>query len=89
MPRVVFTDNLQRHVNCPPCEVNGPTVRAALDAYFSQFPGVRGYILDEHGAVRPHIIIFADGLPLRDRGTLSDAVGPSDEVYVMQALSGG
>jgi hypothetical protein len=39
--------------------------------------------------VRHHIAIFVDGQLLRDRIHLTDAVSPSSEVYVMQALSGG
>ena len=89
MPRVQFTANLERHVDCPPREVSGATVRDALDAYFAAFPKVRGYVLDDRGAVRRHVTIFAGGVPIRDRDTLSDAVGANDEVYVMQALSGG
>ena len=89
MPRVVFTQNLQRHVDCPPCEVEADTVRAALDAAMLQRPKLRGYVLDEHGALRRHMNVFVAGEPIRDRVALSDAVGMDDEVYVMQALSGG
>ena len=89
MPRVVFTPNLQRHVRCPPCEVAGATVGEVLAAVFSQHPGARGYVLDEHGAVRKHMVVFVDGAQIRDRASLSDPVGPGGEVYVMQALSGG
>jgi len=32
--------------------VGGTTVREALDLYFEAFPAVRGYVLDERGAVR-------------------------------------
>jgi len=45
--------------------------------------------LDEHGAVRKHMVIFIDGTMIRDRMTLTDPVTPSSEIYVMQALSGG
>jgi hypothetical protein len=33
--------------------------------------------------------VFVDGMQIRDRTALHDAVGPSAEIYVMQALSGG
>lgn len=89
MPRVNFTANLQRHVACPPCDVEGDTVKAALDRYFDQYPQARGYVLDERGAVRPHVTVFVAGAPVRDRATLSDAVTQDGEIYVMQALSGG
>jgi molybdopterin synthase sulfur carrier subunit len=89
MPRVVFTENLQRHVECPPREVEGGTVREVLDAVFATNDRARGYVLDEHGGVRKHMVVFVNGEMVRDRTTLSDAVPADAEVYVMQALSGG
>lgn len=89
MPRVVFTDNIQRHVACPPVDVDGTTVREVLDAVFAQNPRARGYVVDEHGAVRKHMIIFVNGTMIGDRVTLADPVESNAEIYVMQALSGG
>ncbi|MEY2959968.1 MAG: hypothetical protein RLZZ01_2536 [Actinomycetota bacterium] len=87
--RVVFTANLQRHVPCPPTEVDAVDVRGALDAVFVATPRLRGYVLDERGALRKHMSVFVDGEQLRDRLGLTDEVGPTSEIYVMQALSGG
>lgn len=89
MPRVVFTENIQRHVACPPTEVAGGTVREVLDAVFTANDRARGYVLDEHGAVRKHMVIFVDGVMIHDRQSLGDPVRQGSEVYVMQALSGG
>jgi hypothetical protein len=89
MPRVVFTENLQRHVACPAVDVSGSTVREVLEAVFATNDGVRSYVLDEHGAVRKHMVIFVNGEMIRDRQQLSDLVPAYAEVYVMQALSGG
>lgn len=89
MARVVFTANLQRHVPCPPSTVDGRTVGEALDHVFEENPRLRGYVVDERGALRRHMTIFVDGDLITDRKTLSDAVGPQSEIYVMQALSGG
>ena len=90
MPRVSFTDNLQRHVKCPPIEVeSAATVQEALELAFATNPEVRPYILDEHGRLRQHMNIFVDGRMIQDRETLSDAVPEDAEIYVMQALSGG
>src|SRR5687768_2569497 len=61
MPRVVFTRNLQRHVLCPPAEAPGRTVREVLDAVFGANGQARGYVLDEQGALRKHMIIFVNG----------------------------
>lgn len=74
---------------CPPAKVPGGTVREALEAYFVDHPRVRGYVLDEQGRLRQHVVIFVNGSQLRDRSKLSDPVPPDAELYVMQALSGG
>ena len=46
-------------------------------------------MLDERGAVRQHVTIFVDDVPIRDRATLTDPVGDDTEIFVLQALSGG
>ncbi|MBX3394594.1 MAG: MoaD/ThiS family protein [Phycisphaerae bacterium] len=89
MARVSFTQNIQRHVNCPPCDVEGRTVREVLDRVFIENERARGYVLDEHGDLRSHMVIFVDGRTVKDRRSLSDPVGPDSAVCVMQALSGG
>ena len=89
MAKVVFTDNIQRHVPCPPASAVGATVRDVLDAYFQNNPRARGYGLDERGALRKHMNIFVDGEGIADRDRLSDPVAGESEIYVMQALSGG
>jgi hypothetical protein len=89
MPRVIFTGNLQRHVSCPPCVVIGATAREALEGAFVLYPKARGYVLDEHGALRHHMVVFVDGRAVSDRRGLCDAVTEAGEVWVMQALSGG
>jgi molybdopterin converting factor small subunit len=89
MPRVVFTSNLQRHVNCPETQVAAGTVHSALAQVFAAQPQARGYVLDEQGHLRKHVVVFVDGQRVRDREGLSDTVHDSSEVYVMQALTGG
>jgi molybdopterin converting factor small subunit len=89
VPTVHFTTNLQRHVSCPAVTVDGATVAECLEQVFAANPRARGYVLDEHGAVRRHMNVFVDNEQIRDRQGLSDAVVPESEIYVMQALSGG
>jgi hypothetical protein len=89
MARIVFTHNLQRHVACPPTEVEGGTVREVLDRVFAANPQARGYVLDDQGALRHHMMVFVNGEQIHDRVELSDPVPASAEVYVIQALSGG
>lgn len=89
MAKVAFTANIQRHVACPETEAAGATVREVLEAVFAANPQARGYVLDDQGALRRHMIVFLDGVPIRDRARLSEPVGPDSRVYVFQALSGG
>jgi hypothetical protein len=89
MARVIFTPNLQRHVACPEAEAPGTSVREVLDAVFADNARARGYVLDDQSGLRKHMAIFVDGKPLQDRTHLSDPVGESTRIFVMQALSGG
>jgi hypothetical protein len=89
MPRIAFTPNLQRHVHAPSQTVAGATVHAALEAVFAANPVLRGYVLDDQGALRKHVVVFVDDVRVRDRVGLSDAVRRDSEIFVMQALSGG
>jgi molybdopterin synthase sulfur carrier subunit len=89
MIRVNFTQNIQRHVSCPPTHVAGETVREVLDAVFAMNARARGYVLDDQGALRTHMQIFINGDQIHDREQLSDPVPSDCEVYVFQALSGG
>lgn len=89
MAHVEFTQNIQRHVACAPMQRPGSSVREVLDAVFAEAGRLRGYVLDDRGEVRKHIVIFVDGKPIRDRVALTDPVGASSRIHVMQALSGG
>ncbi|MDX2287607.1 MAG: MoaD/ThiS family protein [Hyphomicrobiaceae bacterium] len=89
MPRVAFTQNIQRHVDCPETVVSGATVREVLDALFAANPRARGYVLDDQGGLRRHMTIFLGGRLIVDRSGLSDPVGEDDTLYIFQALSGG
>lgn len=70
-------------------QVAGDDVEQVLQAVFAQHPGLRGYVLDEHGVVRHHVAVFVDGQALIDKRDLRQPVTAQAEVYVMQALSGG
>ena len=89
MAKIAFTQHLQTHVDAPCAEVAGSTVREALDQVLAVNPRLRGYVLDDAGAVRKHIAVFLDGESVHDRTGLSDPLPPDGEIFVMQALSGG
>ena len=89
MPRIEFTRQLNRHLQCPAMDVEVSTLREALDQVFDVNPQLRGYVLDDQGSVRKHVAIFIDGQLLRQRDDLDFPVGADTRIYVMQALSGG
>jgi molybdopterin synthase sulfur carrier subunit len=89
MATVSFTSALQRFLPAPSAQVEGGTVGAALAAVFASRPALRGYVLDDQGALRRHVAVYVNGEPVRDRVCLTDPVGSHDEIYVFQALSGG
>lgn len=89
MARVSFTANLERHVRTTTGDYAGATVREVLDQVFSSHQLLRDYVVDEHGALRKHMLVFVNGQRIADRMNLSDPVPPGGEVYVAQALSGG
>ncbi len=70
-------------------DVPGASLDEALDGVFARFPNLRGYVLDEHGAVRHHVAVFVDGTAIADKRRPHQALGDLSEIYVMQALSGG
>jgi molybdopterin converting factor small subunit len=67
-------------------EAQGATVGELLMDLERRYPGIRFRMIDEQDAVRPHIRIFANAEQVRDLGT---PLRPSDEVQILQALSGG
>jgi sulfur carrier protein ThiS len=50
---------------------------------------VRGYLTDERGVLRHHVVVFVNGAAVTDKRTLAEPVPTDGEVYVFQALSGG
>jgi sulfur carrier protein ThiS len=89
LPRVVFTRQLERFLEAPSATVEGATLSEALAAVFAARPVLRGYVLDDQGALRRHVAVYINGQPAKDRAGLGDRVGPDDEIYVFQALTGG
>ena len=67
----------------------GSTVRELLDDVFAAHPTLRGYVVDEHGALRHHVVAFVNDEPVRDKRGLAEPVPADAQVYVFQALSGG
>lgn len=70
-------------------DVAATRVDEALQALFDRHPTLRGYVLDEHGAVRHHVAVIVDGEAIVDKRRPAQPLRDGSEVYIMQALSGG
>ena len=67
-------------------DAEGASVAELLEDLDRRFPGIRFRMIDEQNAVRPHMRIFVN----RERVTdLAQPLDPSDDVQILQALSGG
>ena len=89
MVTIDFAKAFRRHVDCPAMNVEGGTLRAALEAYFDTYPSVRSYVLDDAGSVRKHVTVFVGADLITDRAHQTDPVADGDRIHVFQALSGG
>ena len=89
MPTVEFAPALTRHVPCARQDVAAATLGEALAAAFAAAPALRGYVLDEQGAVRKHVAVFVNGEMIASRSDLALRLAPQDRVHVIQALTGG
>jgi sulfur-carrier protein len=69
--------------------VAATSLDGALNELFVAHPTLRGYVFDDAGRVRHHVAVFIDGDAIRDKTRLDVALGPSSEIYIAQALSGG
>lgn len=89
MAKLIFTQQLARFTEVPEVETPATRLREALESAFQMNARLRGYILDEQGHLRPNVVIFIDGLRVRDHIRLDNALTADSDVYVLQALSGG
>lgn len=67
-------------------EAAGSTLDDLLLDLDRQYPGIRFRMIDEQQQVRRHIRIFINGVSVN---ALSHTMQPTDEVAIIQALSGG
>ena len=67
-------------------EADGATLAELFADLDRRYPGLRFRVIDEQGALRPHIKVFVNRVQER---SLAAVLAPSDEVLVVAALSGG
>jgi molybdopterin synthase sulfur carrier subunit len=65
---------------------HGATVAEVLADLDLRFPSIRFRMINEQGGIRQHIRIFINGEEVKG---LDVSLVASDEVHILQALSGG
>jgi molybdopterin converting factor small subunit len=67
-------------------EASGRTLAELLADLDRRYPGLRFRVIDEQDRMRRHMRFFVNGEQVFD---LTHMLRPSDEVHIVQALSGG
>lgn len=84
--KVLIPGALRSYTEKSVAEAKGRNLGAVLGDLERQYPGIRFRVVDEQDRIRRHIRIFVNGTQARD---LSLPLNGSDEVIIVQALSGG
>jgi molybdopterin converting factor small subunit len=83
---VLIPTPLQSYTGRSRVTAEGATLAAVLADLDSRFPGIRFRMIDEQDRMRPHIRFFVNGEQVFD---LSRALAATDDLRILQALSGG
>lgn len=84
--QVVIPTSLQSYTGASRAEAQGATLGELLADLDRRHPGLRFRMVDEQDRLRPHMRVFVNRLAVHD---LAHPIAPSDEVAIVQALSGG
>lgn len=84
--KVIVPSPLRSYTREREVEASGATLAELLLDLDRRHPGIRFRMVDEQDHLRPHVRLFVNGELTRDLGT---PLSPSDEVQIVQALSGG
>ncbi|MBM3547293.1 MAG: MoaD/ThiS family protein [Alphaproteobacteria bacterium] len=84
--KVLIPTPLRSYTGQRQVEAEGVTVGALLADLDRQYPGIRFRMVDEHDRMRRHMRLFVNGEQVFD---LSRPLVSSDDIAIVQALSGG
>ncbi|MCL4801083.1 MAG: MoaD/ThiS family protein [Burkholderiales bacterium] len=84
--KVLIPGALRSYTERGEAEASGATLADVLADLDRQYPGIRFRMIDEQDRIRRHIRIFVNG---EQAHALAQPLAPTDEIIVMQALSGG
>src|SRR4051812_8572222 len=66
-------------------EVEGGWVDEILGRLEGEYPGLGGWVRDEHGHIREQVSVFLNG----ERAPAEASVAPGDKIHILPAISGG
>lgn len=89
MATVSFTAHLRKVAPPGATRVAAANLGDALEQVFAKAPKLRSYVVDEQNRLRRHVVIFVNGAKLAPANWAVHVLAADDDVYVMQALSGG
>lgn len=84
--KVLIPSALRSYTERSEAEASGSMLAAVLLDLDRLYPGIRFRMIDEQNRIRPHIRFFVNGEQVRDLGQALEA---TDELIIVQALSGG
>jgi sulfur-carrier protein len=84
--KVLIPSALRSYTERSEAEASGATLAAVLTDLDRRYPGIRFRMIDEQDRIRRHIRVFINGEQVHD---LSRPLHATDEVVIVQALSGG
>ena len=84
--KILIASPLRSYTGADEVEAYGANLRALLADLDARYPGIRFRMIDEQDSVRRHMRIFINGEPVKDLG---HRLHESDEICIVQALSGG
>ncbi|MCB1050983.1 MAG: MoaD/ThiS family protein [Acidobacteria bacterium] len=89
MPSVHFAPIFQRHLPVQSLEPQGRDLSECLYALFQTYPSLKHYLLDDQNRIRQHVAVFINNQALKSRTNWNIPLNDNDQIYIMQALSGG
>jgi molybdopterin synthase sulfur carrier subunit len=84
--KVLIPSPLHSYTGAALVEASGSTLDALLADLDRRYPGIRFRMVDEQDRIRRHMRVFVNGDQVFE---LSRALDASDEVVIVQALTGG
>lgn len=84
--KVLIPGPLRSYTREREVEAAGATLAGLLADLDRRYPGIRFRMIDEQDRIRAHMRFFINGAQVFE---LAHALGPGDQVQIVQALSGG